>query len=102
MRRLVPLGVVAAALVAAPVAHAKPHPASAADVARAWIRDWSRGQETAACSVVAKPLLKQMALASGTPARSAEATAPEHADVPDASAICFSSGLATTEHAAVS
>ena len=28
--------------------------------------------------------------------------APEHADVPDASAICFSSGLATTEQAPVS
>ena len=36
------------------------------------------------------------------PARSAEAMAPEHADVPDASAICFSSGLATTEQARVS
>jgi hypothetical protein len=36
------------------------------------------------------------------PARSAEATAPEQADVPEASASCWSSGRATREHTAVS
>jgi hypothetical protein len=56
------------ALLAPAAAQAKPVPPSAADVARAWIRDWSRGEETRACSVVAEPLLKQMALASGTSA----------------------------------
>jgi hypothetical protein len=62
------IAVLLATLLVPAVAHAKPVPASAADVARAWVRDWSRGEETRACSVVAKPLLQQMALASGTSA----------------------------------
>jgi hypothetical protein len=62
------IAVLLATLLVPAVAHAKPVPASAADVARAWVRDWSRGDETRACSVVAKPLLQQMALASGTSA----------------------------------
>ena len=60
------IAVLLAMLLVPAVAQAKPRPPSAADVARAWVRDWSRGEETRACSVVAKPLLKQMALASGT------------------------------------
>ena len=62
------IAVLLAMLLVPAVAQAKPRPPSAADVARAWVRDWSRGEETRACSVVAKPLLKQMALASGTSA----------------------------------
>jgi hypothetical protein len=53
---------------AAEVEQADARPPSAADVARAWVRDWGRGEETAVCSVVDAPLLKQMALASGTSA----------------------------------
>jgi hypothetical protein len=49
-------------------AQGKPVPPAAADIARAWVRDWSRAEETATCSVVARPLLRQMALASGTSA----------------------------------
>ncbi len=62
------IAVLLATLLVPAVAQAKPRPPSAADVARAWVRDWSRGEETRACSVVAEPLLKQMALASGTSA----------------------------------
>lgn len=57
-----------AALLVPAAAQARPVPPSAADVARAWVRDWTRGEETRACSVVAAPLLQQMALASGTSA----------------------------------
>ena len=62
------IAVLLATLLVPAVAQAKPRPPSAADVARAWVRDWTRGEETRACSVVARPLLKQMALASGTSA----------------------------------
>lgn len=68
MRRLLLFGAVAVSLVVAPAATASQRPASAAEIGRAWIRDWTRGQETAACSIVAQPLLQQMALASGTSA----------------------------------
>jgi hypothetical protein len=57
-----------ASLASPAAAQEKQVPASAADVARAWVRDWSRGEETAVCSVVARPLLQDMALASGTSA----------------------------------
>ena len=68
-----PIAVVAAALAAVALAgpvtvQARAVPPSAADVARAWVRDWSRGEETAVCSRVARPLLQQLALASGTSA----------------------------------
>jgi hypothetical protein len=62
------IAVALAALLAPAAAQAKARPPSAADVARAWVRDWGRGEETAVCSVVDQPLLKQMALASGTSA----------------------------------
>jgi hypothetical protein len=61
------VALVGAAALAQPAA-AKPVPASAAEVARSWVRDWSRGEETAVCTEVARPLLKHMALASGTSA----------------------------------
>jgi hypothetical protein len=67
-RRAVLIAVAFAVLLAPAAAQAKERPPSAADVARAWVRDWGRGQETAVCSVVDFPLLKQMALASGTSA----------------------------------
>ena len=49
------IAVLLATLLVPAVAQAKPRPPSAADVARAWVRDWSRGEETRACSVVAEP-----------------------------------------------
>ncbi|MEA2179985.1 MAG: hypothetical protein QOG77_3282 [Solirubrobacteraceae bacterium] len=63
------IALLACALLGSPaLAQEKRVPASAADVGRAWVRDWTRGEETAVCSVVAQPLLVDMALASGTSA----------------------------------
>ncbi len=67
-RAILILALLAVALTVPAPAQAKPLPPSAADVGRAWVRDWSRGEETAVCSVVASPLLQRMALASGTSA----------------------------------
>jgi hypothetical protein len=61
----------------------RPVPPSAADVARAWVRDWSRGDEAAVCSRVAQPLLLQLALASGTSACSGAVASALNGRTPD-------------------
>ena len=86
MRRAAGLAVAAiAALLIAPVqAHAQgERPPSAADVARAWVRDWSRGEESAVCTRVTRELLRSLALASGTSACSGAVASALNERLPD-------------------
>jgi hypothetical protein len=85
MRRAAGLAVAALAtlLIAAPAQAQRSTPPSAADVARAWVRDWSRGEESAVCTRVTRELLQRLALASGTSACSGAVASAMNERLPD-------------------